>query len=363
LTSVLLALLAGPGIVSVATMAPTWPPGQRADIRPALPLPAQSHNHIYEENQRSGTTRWQSAELGRQAERRRAQDPETAGPRSEPNPSLLPSTPQPVSLLPRGSWSTSPDAGGGLAQQTETWTDTDIRGYAGQASINQGEAIDLHVGTTRSSYTMEVYRMGWYGGTGARLIQTVGPLPGQNPPVPKPDANGMVALTWPTSYTLQTGADWVTGFYLVKLISSAGDVAYLDFVLRDDAGPGDLAYQVAFNTYQAYNNWGGKSLYDFNSSGIPAYKVSYDRPYTTWSGAGALFDGEYNMIRFLESQNYSLSYATSVDTHANASLLNTRKAFVSVWHDEYWSKPMRDNVTAARDQGIHLAFFDANDIY
>src|SRR2546430_14285865 len=115
---------------------------------------------------------------------------------------------------------------------------------------------------------MEVYRQGWYGGTGARLMQTVGPLSGQNQPVPTPTAGtGLIACGWQVSYTLQTGADWVTGVYLVKLISSANEVSYILFVLRDDSGPGDVLYQVALTTYQAYNNWGSKSLYEYNSTG------------------------------------------------------------------------------------------------
>lgn len=248
--------------------------------------------------------------------------------------------------------------------EIDSWSDTPIRGYAGQAGINRGDAIALHIGTSRPTYTLEVYRMGWYGGTGGRLLQTVGPLPGQNPPVPRPEAGtGLIACDWPISFRLQTGADWVTGCYLVKLISSAGEVAYLPFVLRDDNLTADILYQVPVTTYQAYNNWGGKSLYDAGSNGGRAYKVSFDRPYTKWGGAGDFFEGDYNMIRWLESQGYSLAYATSIETQANQDFMKAKKVFLSNWHDEYWSKPMRDNLTASRDQGKHLAFFSANNIY
>src|SRR5262249_35882908 len=126
----------------------------------------------------------------------------------------------------------------------------------------------------------------------------------------------------------------------------------------------DIVYQVPVATYQAYNNWGGKSLYDFNStSGNPAVKVSFDRPYTAWSGAGSLFDGDFNMVRWLERQGYDLSYITSVDLHQGTPPITGHKVFLSNFHDEYWSSPMRDRVTAARDAGVDIAFFGAHSIY
>jgi len=135
------------------------------------------------------------------------------------------------------------------------------------------------------------------------------------------------------------------------------------FVLRNDAAAADILYQVPIATYQAYNNWGGKSLYDYNSTGGRAYKVSYDRPYDDYSGAGFFFLGDYNMIRWLELHNYNVTYVTSLDTQTNPRMYTNRKIFLSDWHDEYWSKEMRDNLTHALDQGEHLAFFGANNIY
>ncbi|HWP28006.1 MAG TPA: N,N-dimethylformamidase beta subunit family domain-containing protein, partial [Chloroflexota bacterium] len=218
--------------------------------------------------------------------------------------------------------------------------------------------------TSRPRFDLEVYRMGWYGGAGARLLLTVQALPGLNQPVPTPQPDtGLLAATWQPAYTLQPAPDWVSGVYLVKLIASDGSVGYLLFVLRDDSSPAPLLYQVPLTTYQAYNKWGGKSLYDYQSPGGRAFKVSFDRPYDNWSGAGLFFEGDYNMIRWLEAQGYPLSYATSLELHANPTLLAGRKAFLSVWHDEYWSQPMRAQLEAARERGVHLAFFNANNLY
>jgi hypothetical protein len=246
--------------------------------------------------------------------------------------------------------------------------DTPIKGYADQVSINREGRIGLYVSTTRALYDFEVRRMGWYEGAGSTLLHTVNGLPGLNQATPLPDpTTGLIAANWQLSYTLQTSPLWVSGVYLVKLITTPDqvqfDVAYILFVLRDDGAAADLVFQVPVTTYQAYNNWGGKSLYDHQSPEGRAYKVSFDRPYAQWSGAGGFFDGDYNMIRWLERQGYGVTYATSVDTHTNAALLSGRKVFLSNWHDEYWSRPMRDHVTAARDQGKHLAFFDSNNVY
>jgi hypothetical protein len=300
----------------------------------------QVTNKIVEVNRAPGTTAWRSPELDAWAAARRA-----AGRRPAAPPSYA-------------------DAGGPGAAPGGGYNPGPISGYASRASINVGESIDLKVSTTRTSYSLEVYRMGWYGGAGSRLVQRVSNLVGQNQPVPAPEAGtGLIAANWATTYTLQTDSTWVSGVHLVKLIAGDGSVAYAIFVLRDDAAPADVLFQIALTTYQAYNAWGGKSLYDYNSTGGRAYKVSFDRPYDNWAGAGDFFDGDYNMVRWLESRGYRVAYATSVDTHANPNLLANRKLFLSNRHDEYWSKPMRDSLTAARDAGKSLAFFDANNVF
>ena len=145
--------------------------------------------------------------------------------------------------------------------------------------------------------------------------------------------------------------------------------------MRDDERAADLLAQMSFSTYQAYNNWGGKSLYPFLSvSNKAAAKVSFNRPYlivpsmvSRGSGeflaARGLAGWEYNMVRWLEREGYDVSYCSSVDTHATPGLLWSHKGFIVMGHDEYWSYPMRWNVEAARDRGINLAFLASNVAY
>ncbi|NDJ84495.1 MAG: fibronectin type III domain-containing protein [Chloroflexi bacterium] len=300
---------------------------------PTAPEPAAASHDIVRENQMAGTTDWQIEGVS---------DPDT---------------------LAREA--ANPDGFGGPNRPAAAWTDDrDIKGYANHTSINQGDSINFHISTTQSGYDIEVYRLGWYGGSGGRLITAVTGLTGSNEPIPSPDpTTGMIEANWPVSYTLQTDTGWVSGLYLAKLIASNGADNYIFFVVRNDSSNADILFQVVTSTYQAYNNWGGKSLYDSNSDSGRSYKVSYNRPYEQRSGAGYVFDGDYQLARWLEREGYSVTYATNEDLHSNPNLLDNHKVFLSNYHDEYWSWEMRENITASRDAGVDLAFLTSNNIY
>lgn len=306
-----------------------------------------SENPIYRENLRSGTTSWQSVELQQESDQQHSD-------RAKLLPQLY--TPQNIEG--------TPGEGGRNEAANAIWKPPIISGYADQTSINHGEAINFYISTSLASYDLEVYRMGWYNGDGARLMLRVSHLPGQHQPMPMPQAGiGLIECNWQISYTLQTDSSWTSGVYLAKMMAGDHSSGYIIFVVRADEAAADILYQIPITTYQAYNNWGGKSLYDFNSVEHRANKVSYDRPFQAWMGAGFFFEGDYNMIRWLESQNYNVTYVTSLDTHTNPLMYTSRKMFLTNWHDEYWSKEMRDNLIDALKRGKHLAFFSADNIY
>jgi hypothetical protein len=253
-----------------------------------------------------------------------------------------------------------------------------VKGYASATSVNKGGRITLYVTTNPAqSYSMDVYRMGYYQGLGGRLMEHIGPRNGvRQPDCPHDPKTGLMACVWAPSYVLRIPRTWTSGVYLVKLTNAAGYQNYIIFVVRDDARKAAILYQEPVTTYQAYNNYPndgrtGKSLYDFNSFGVKtltgttrAVKVSFDRPYAdNGLGAGDFLRWEQFTISWLEEKGYDVTYSTDVHTDANPAALLGYRAVISVGHDEYWSNQMYNAWQTARDQGVNLAFFGGNDVY
>ena len=219
------------------------------------------------------------------------------------------------------------------------------------------------------SYRVEVYRLGWYQGAGARLIACLpmcaGDKKGTTQPAPDPAMAPDLRAGWPVTDELRVPADWVSGYYVAKLLltggTDRGKAASVPFIVQ---APSDrqstILVQAAVNTWQAYNNWGGKSLYDFNSSnGVPATRVSFDRPLVE-RAINHPFTWEYPLVRFLEREGYDVAYVSDVDTHQNPAQLRRHRLVMTAGHDEYWSKEMRDGFEAALATGTNLAFMGAN---
>jgi hypothetical protein len=265
-----------------------------------------------------------------------------------------------------------------------SWSDDttrQVQGYASATSVNKGQQIAFHITTNPpQQYSIDLYRMGWYGGMGARMLKNVGPLTGVTQPSPALNTTtGLVDCDWSVSYALDVPDTWTSGVYLAVLTNQQKYQSYVIFVVRDDARTADLLYQQPVTTYQAYNNYPddrriGKSLYDYNSygsntvaTGNPrAAKVSFDRPYSVGHGAGQFaydWDWERYFIRWIEKNGYDVAYSTDLDAHANGGRLLGYKGFLSVGHDEYWSKQMYDAAEAARDSGVSLGFFGSNAVY
>ena len=251
-----------------------------------------------------------------------------------------------------------------------------IEGYASVTSVNRGGRIKLFVNTAAPTFTLDIFRMGYYGGLGARRMLNTVNLPGRAQVIPPPDAiTGLVECNWLNPFVLDIPNDadptvWMSGIYVAKLTESLGHKQqYIVFTVRDDGRFSDLIMAQTVNTYQAYNAWGGKSLYgtlvNRTDTVNKAVKVSFDRPYyyDPGQGAGSLFEWEFGMLKWLEAEGYDVSYATNVDVSADPNLLLSHKVFLSVGHDEYWSWDMRDNVERARDLGISLGFFSGNVSY
>jgi len=257
--------------------------------------------------------------------------------------------------------------------------DPTIQGFASDISVNTGQPVNFKVKTTASNYTIAIYRLGYYGGAGARLMTTLTRSTAQTQPACSVNAitgladcgNWAVSATWNS-----TGA--TSGVYVAKLTRpDTGGASHIYFIVRDDNRQADIVFQTSDTTWQAYNQYGGGSLYcagpksnagTVYSCAGRATKVSYNRPFDTRAhdATSFLFNAEYPMMRFLEANGYDVKYISGVDTERGAAnLIGARKpkAFLSVGHDEYWSAGQRASVEAARNAGVSLAFFSGNEMY
>ncbi|WP_433380437.1 N,N-dimethylformamidase beta subunit family domain-containing protein [Actinoplanes sp. CA-142083] len=245
---------------------------------------------------------------------------------------------------------------------------TALQGFSTQISVNAGETVNFKIKSTATSYRLDIYRMGYYGGNGARLITTVSPVGRQTQPNCLSDSStGLVDCgNWAVSASWAVPSTAVSGIYFARLVRTDGTsgASHIPFVVRDDSSHSGVVFQTSDSTWQAYNQYGGNSLYVGSPAGR-AYKVSYNRPITT-RGTGAedfVFNAEYPMVRWLEANGYDVSYIAGVDADRSGALLKNHKAFLSVGHDEYWSGQQRANVEAARDAGVNLAFLSGNEVF
>ncbi|WP_229068338.1 DUF4082 domain-containing protein [Actinoplanes sp. DH11] len=246
--------------------------------------------------------------------------------------------------------------------------DPNLQGFATDISVNAGARVDFKIKTDASEYTVDIYRLGYYDGDGARWIDDVAPVGKQDQK--ECVTNSATELTdcgnWAVSASWDVPADAVSGVYIARLHREDTDgSSHITFVVRQDASTSDLFYQTSDATWHAYNVYGGSSFYSGQANGR-SYTLSYNRPFADRASVERrdfLFGAEYPMIRFLERNGYDVSYTTNVDSDRRGELIKNHKVFLSVGHDEYWSEKQRDNVEAARDAGTHLAFFSGNSVY
>ena len=244
-----------------------------------------------------------------------------------------------------------------------------IEGYASEVSVLPGRKVHFHVSTSPAArYRIVLYRLGWYRGAGARIFACIPGCSkdrkGKARRHPRPArATGLVRAGWPVTDTFRFPRSAVSGVFLAKLQltrgRARGKVTYVPFILRAlPSRRSKILLQAAVNTWQAFNSWGGKSLFPEDSTKrIPATHVSFDRPYNT-SEATPL-QWTTGLVRFLEREGYDVSYTTDVDTDRNPAELKRHRLVISAGQDEFWSKRMRDAFEAARGAGTNLAFLGA----
>lgn len=252
---------------------------------------------------------------------------------------------------------------------------TTIEGFATDISVNRGQMISFKINTACTNYRIDIYRLGYYAGLGARLVATLQQTASVQPAPIVNAAIGLVdAGNWSVSASWAVPTAAVSGVYIAHLVRQDGVVGenHIPFIVRDDGALHDIVFQTSDPTWHAYNGWGGYSLYGGTTSESDgrAYKVSYNRPIATRDGVGVyagpqdfLFGEEIAAIHWLEANGYDVSYIAGIDTDLRGSQLLNHKLFISCGHDEYWSGQQRANVEAARAAGVHLAFWSGNEVF
>lgn len=241
-----------------------------------------------------------------------------------------------------------------------------IQGFATDISFNGGQTVFFKVATNAAPYRIDIYRLGYYQGNGARFIASVSPsapLPQAQPACLTDSSTGLTDCgNWAVSASWMVPATATSGIYFARLVRlDTGEASPVIFVVRNDSSHSDILVQTDDTTWQAYNDYGGSSLY--TGPTIRAFKVSYNRPFNDPNPPTWPFSAEYPMVRWLEANGYDLSYIAGVGTDRYGSLLTQHKIFMSVGHDEYWSGGQRANVEAARAAGVNLAFFSGNEVW
>jgi hypothetical protein len=245
-----------------------------------------------------------------------------------------------------------------------------IEGYADRVSAQPGEEVTLYVNTVARSVEVEAYRIGWYQGYGARFVANLGRARGvvQTQPSLTPTVN-MIECHWRETLRFAVGQDWPSGYYLLKLLGSNGYNQWVPLVVRDDSSRAAVLVQSSVTTWQAYNLWGGFSLYGTGPGGYGypdrSRVVSFDRPYpANWeNGSADFFGNEYPLVALLERHGVDVTYWTDLDLHERSHLLANHRCLVSLGHDEYWSAEMRRGAQGAVDAGLNFAVLGANCCY
>ncbi|RMF40379.1 MAG: hypothetical protein D6753_11850 [Planctomycetota bacterium] len=253
-----------------------------------------------------------------------------------------------------------------------------IEGYCSHQSIAAGETLQVFVSTDpASTYRLEIFRMGYYGGLGARQVAEFGPLQGIPQPVPEIGPRRIRQCRWEPALEVRIPSEWLSGVYLGKLTTvPVGDrpywQSYIVFIVRDQR-QADILFQCSDNTWQAYNRWPeNESLYTHpGGAHFPGVAVSFDRPYGKYCqildaplsvGSGEFLLWEYPLCFWLEQHGYDVTYCSNSDV-LDADAVTRARAFISVGHDEYWDLRQYRAVESAIARGTNILWLSGNSVY
>jgi hypothetical protein len=242
-----------------------------------------------------------------------------------------------------------------------------VAGYVAKQAIAPGETQRIYVDAPGArSVTIQVYRMGWYGGTGGRLVLQSRPLPAVlQPPCTHRFSTGLTECSWHATLSFAIPEALPSGVFIAKLSADTGAQSDCIFIVRSPR-PSPLLVEIPTASYEAYNAWGGDSLYPGGSKQVgltgttQGVEVSYDRPYDSQTGAGQFFVREVAMVRFLERYGYPVSYTTIDSIDRDPGQVDGARALMDVGHSEYWSEGDKRAFMHARENGTSLLFISSD---
>ena len=230
--------------------------------------------------------------------------------------------------------------------------ETFVFGYANKLSVTPGEELSFHLSSNAGSVDVEISRLG---AEDQKLWERRNVTCTQQP---IPDRASSDGCGWPVTLTMTVPEDFSSGYYQASLTTKDNASSSLFFIVRT-ASPGaksKILLQLSTNTYNAYTNWGGHSLYSYHDrDGLQGHRVSFDRPIQSQFG-----NWEKPFVQWAESNGYSLDYAANSDLEFHPEMLSHYRLVLSVGHDEYWSSPMRDHLEKFIADGGNVAFLSGN---
>lgn len=249
----------------------------------------------------------------------------------------------------------------------------DVEGYVSNQAPQVGQRETVFVNAPNAKFvSLAVYRVGWYEATGGRLVMATGLLPTvAQQPCGHDTVSGLTECDWQPTFAFQLPTYFTSGVYVVKMSTDTGEEADCMFILRP-ASPPRILVQIPMASYQAYNFWGGDSLYPGGlavsafAGSTQGYEVSFDRPYeddaapASDTGAGEFFARDVALVRFLERYGYPVGYTTDFSIGEDPEQVRGAGVLIDSGHSEYWSTSQYEAFMRARERGTSLLFLSSD---
>lgn len=270
-----------------------------------------------------------------------------------------------------------------------------VEAYCDTLSVLPGQRVGLHVWCGTDSYDVDVRP--W----GGEVVWSASSLPGVAHPTPvDADASG---CRWPVAVHVPVGDDWRSGMYLVTLHAHGAvhdkAIGHAMFVVRAPRPTARALLVVATNTYNAYNNWGGKSLYtgghqvsfdrpfgrgmlvrppterddrksppagpgeEPDTDGIAYQRYRFEHGYPGYMSSAGWYTYERRFVEWAARHDIALDLAVSSDLERHPEVVEGYPLVLGVGHDEYWTGSQRDTVERHVAAGGNYASFSGNTMF